>query len=115
MATSPEPTVPPTLAAPPDPDTGYPAGPDTWREASGDSLSEAERRRTNHAPPDPAVLFGFVQEGSVYIASTPGGREWRISQELTGWRLEFRDSGDKAPTNAGVHPSVEAAMKEARR
>jgi hypothetical protein len=79
------------------------------------SVSEAERRRTNHAPADPVELFGFVGEGNVYTASAPGGREWRVSQELTGWRLEFRDSGDTEPTNAGVHPTLEAAMREARR
>jgi hypothetical protein len=56
-----------------------------------------------------------VAEGNAYTASAPGGREWRVSQELTGWRLEFRDSGDPEATNAGVHPSLEAAMREARR
>lgn len=41
------------------------------------------------------------------------GREWRISRTFTGWRLEFTDPGDTAPTYAGVHVTVTAAQAEA--
>jgi hypothetical protein len=116
MATSSESSVPPHFVALPGPElTDTPGPPDLPLVTVTSSLSEAERRRTNHAPADPVELFGFVAEGNACTASAPGGREWRVSQELTGWRLEFRDSGDPEATNAGVHPSLEAAMREARR
>jgi hypothetical protein len=44
-----------------------------------------------------------------------GGREWRIYRVPVGWRLEFHDPGDVAPTQAGVYGTVEAAMAEAAR
>lgn len=44
-----------------------------------------------------------------------GGRVWRISRTVTGWRLEFRDHGDVGATFAGVHASVAAAQAEAGR
>jgi hypothetical protein len=57
----------------------------------------------------------FHHEGNTYTGRGAGGRMWRISPELTGWRLEFRDAGDIVATNAGVHRSVEAAIAEACR
>lgn len=62
-----------------------------------------------------AALLDFEQGNGVYTACSESGREWRIAEERTGWRLEFRDPGDRTATNAGVHRTVEAAMAEARR
>lgn len=61
------------------------------------------------------VVIAFDQEGDAYIGSGAGGRSWRITEERTGWRLEFRDVGDLTATNAGVHPSLRAAIAEAGR
>ena len=57
----------------------------------------------------------FQQEGGVYTGRAAGGRQWRITRVVTGWHLEFRDTGDTIATNAGVHGSVQAAMAEASR
>jgi len=78
----------------------------------------ASSYRTGHSRPDgshPVALLDFEHGNGVYTACAEGGREWRIAEERTGWRLEFRDPGDRTATNAGVHRSVEAAMAEARR
>jgi hypothetical protein len=63
----------------------------------------------------PPVVIHFVEDEGVYTGASSGGRCWRISHVLTGWRLEFRDYGDTAATFAGVHQSVGAAQVEARR
>jgi hypothetical protein len=71
-----------------------------------------------HSRPDgshPVALLDFEHGNGVYTACSESGREWRIAEERTGWRLEFRDPGDRTATNAGVHRTVEAAMAEARR
>ena len=70
--------------------------------------------------PGPAVLPGrdvmaFDPEGDAFVASTPGGRTWRVTEERTGWRLQFVDPGDPCATNAGVHRTLEAAIAEANR
>lgn len=57
----------------------------------------------------------FDLDGGAYVCITPAGRSWRITEERTGWRLEFLDPGDHAATNAGVHRTLEAAMAEAGR
>lgn len=57
----------------------------------------------------------FVENKGTYTGTGDGGRQWRITRTYTGWRMEFRDQGDTAPTYAGVHPSVEAAQSEASR
>jgi len=61
------------------------------------------------------VVMEFVEDEGIYTGASRGGRRWRISRVLTGWRLEFRDYGDTAATFAGVHGSVEAAQVEAGR
>lgn len=60
-------------------------------------------------------LVEFVEKDRAYTGSEPGGRAWRITRSLTGWRLEFRDDGDVAATFAGVHASLPAAKAEANR
>lgn len=65
--------------------------------------------------PHPAPALDFEHGNGVYTACSEGGRVWRIVEERTGWRLEFRDPGDRTATNAGVHRTAEAAMAEARR
>lgn len=59
--------------------------------------------------------FDFVEQASGYTGTSRGGREWRITKSLTGWRLEFRDAGDREPTYAGNHASLAAAKAEAVR
>lgn len=71
------------------------------------------RRRTRE--PQQQAPITFKEEGGVYTGRSEDGRTWRISEERTGWRLEFRDTGDAVATNAGVHRTAEAAMAEARR
>jgi hypothetical protein len=72
----------------------------------------APRASNGHAGP---TRIEFLHEGNAYTGLGSGGRMWRISPELTGWRLEFRDAGDLVATNAGVHRSVDAAIGEACR
>ena len=55
----------------------------------------------------------FHERDGVHTGTSESGRRWRITRTLTGWRLEFIDPGDAAPTNAGVHASVSAAQVEA--
>jgi hypothetical protein len=43
------------------------------------------------------------------------GREWRIVQIKTGWRLQFIDAGDHTPVNAGVFSTLEEAQADAGR
>ena len=71
-------------------------------------------RRSNGRANGPTPIE-FLHEGNSYTGRGTGGRMWRISPELTGWRLEFRDAGDIVATNAGVHQSVESAIAEACR
>jgi hypothetical protein len=73
------------------------------------SLGNNQSRAGADAPLD------FELDAGVYTACSESGREWRIAEERTGWRLEFRDPGDLVATNAGVHRSAQAAMTEASR
>jgi hypothetical protein len=58
----------------------------------------------------------FVEDDQGYWAATDvDHRCWQISKVIAGWRLEFRDPGDAEPTFAGVHGSLQAAMREASR
>ncbi len=57
----------------------------------------------------------FDENSGVYTGEAEGGRVWRITAVVTGWRLEFRDAGDGNATYAGVHRTVEAAIAEANR
>lgn len=59
------------------------------------------------------VSIEFRENDGVYTGAGSFGRRWRISRAFTGWRLEFTDPGDTAPTNAGVHVTVAAAQAEA--
>jgi hypothetical protein len=79
------------------------------REGRRDAPRPSNGRATGSVP------IEFLHEGHVYTGRGAGGRMWRISPELTGWRLEFRDAGDTFATNAGVHPSVASAIAEACR
>lgn len=59
------------------------------------------------------VEIDFREVEGVYTGADRFGRRWRITRALTGWRLDFMDPGDTAPTNAGLHASVSAARAEA--
>jgi hypothetical protein len=61
------------------------------------------------------VPISFQQDKSSYVGTGAGGREWRVTPTLTGWRLQFRDTGDSTATNAGVFADIEAAKTEANR
>lgn len=60
-------------------------------------------------------VVDFVEKLGAYTGVDRGGRAWHISRCFTGWRLEFLDAGDLAPTYAGVHASLDAAQQEASR
>ena len=55
----------------------------------------------------------FHDNAGTYTGTSQSGRRWRITQSLTGWRLEFRDAGDPESTYAGNHATLEAAKNEA--
>lgn len=78
------------------------------RRTSATSRVDANTLRT---PP----AIEFQEDGGAYNGRAASGRQWRISEVLTGWRLEFRDAGDTIATNAGIHRTVEAAIAEASR
>ena len=59
------------------------------------------------------VAVEFHEKDGTFTGTGQGGRLWRITQSRTGWRLEFRDTGDLKPTNAGNHGTLEAAKNEA--
>jgi hypothetical protein len=61
------------------------------------------------------MTITFDEHEGTYTGTSPGGRRWTITRVHTGWRMEFRDDGDVAPTYAGVHRSVQAAQAEAAR
>lgn len=55
----------------------------------------------------------FHEDNGTHSGDGSRGRQWRITQSRTGWRLEFQDEGDAAPTYAGNHASLDAAKREA--
>ena len=57
----------------------------------------------------------FVEDEHGHWATGGDNRRWHIAKVITGWRLEFSDPGDDEPTFAGVHGSLQAAMREAAR
>ena len=59
------------------------------------------------------MSIDFQESRGVLTGTGRFGREWRITRAFTGWRLEFTDPGDTAPTNAGVHVTRAAARAEA--
>jgi hypothetical protein len=61
------------------------------------------------------VTIDFLENNGAYTGTGKGGRQWRITRALTGWRMEFRDPGDTVATYAGVHVSVKAAQAHAAR
>lgn len=74
------------------------------------------RRSTSRAAAAQAgTPVTFTDDGGIYTGRSAGGRAWRITEVLTGWRLEFRDAGDGVATFAGIHHSVDAAIAEANR
>lgn len=58
-----------------------------------------------------SVVDGF---DDVHVLIGVRGRHWQVEKAVTGWRLEFRDSGDDHATYAGTHVSLQAALAEAR-
>lgn len=59
------------------------------------------------------MSIDFRENDGVFTGTGNFGRQWRITRTFTGWRLEFIDPGDPAPTYAGVHVTVAAAQAEA--
>lgn len=55
----------------------------------------------------------FVECNDGFWGNGARQRRWHITKAVTGWRLEFRDPGDDAPTFAGIHATLEGAMREA--
>lgn len=60
-----------------------------------------------------SVVFQKYAESIVGIGER--GRRWQVSRTVAGWRLEFRDAGDRTATYAGTFGSLESAMAEADR
>lgn len=57
----------------------------------------------------------FRERDGVVIGVGDGGRRWRVTRAVCGWRLDFRDTGDVRATYAGTFGSLAAALDEARR
>jgi hypothetical protein len=57
----------------------------------------------------------FRDCGGVVVGIGEGGRRWLVSRAVSGWRLDFLDTGDRRATYAGTFGSLDAAMGEARR
>jgi hypothetical protein len=57
----------------------------------------------------------FATDSQPVVGIGDRGRRWMVSRCLTGWRLEFRDVGDRTATYAGTFGTLEAAMAEAAR
>ena len=92
--------------------------PEGWRLVSeGGWRGEGLRPRVGCGPEGRSggevIEFSF-HEGT-YTGVGRDGRRWRITRAVVGWRLEFRDPGDRASTYAGTHASVFAAQTEAGR
>ena len=57
----------------------------------------------------------FRERDGVVVGVSDGGRRWRVTRAVCGWRLDFRDTGDVRPTYAGTFGILAAALDEARR
>jgi hypothetical protein len=57
----------------------------------------------------------FRERDGVVIGVSDHGRRWRVTRAASGWRLDFRDTGDVRATYAGTFGSLAAAINEARR
>jgi hypothetical protein len=55
----------------------------------------------------------FERNYGTYSAVDARGRRWLITARRSGWRLEFLDPGDQAPTYAGTHATMRDAECEA--
>ena len=89
----------------------HPVAPSYRREPRRTSATLRVDANSLRTPP----AIEFQEDGGAYNGRAASGRQWRISEVLTGWRLEFRDAGDTIATNAGIHRTVEAAIAEASR
>lgn len=76
-----------------------------------DGVSRADRTARRRGALNMSI--DFHESAGVFTGTGRFGREWRITRTFTGWRLEFTDPGDTAPTFAGVHVTVTAAQTEA--
>lgn len=63
----------------------------------------------------PTDVLAFSDDGGTYSGTDSGDRRWQITEVFTGWRLEFRDPGDRTATFAGTHKTLKAAQAEAAR
>lgn len=61
------------------------------------------------------TVLEFEEQDGIHTSIGQSGRRWTITRSLTGWRLQFLDAGDTAPTNAGNHRTLGAAKLEAGR
>lgn len=61
----------------------------------------------------PVTVIDFTHDNGAVSGLDRQGRQWRVLEERSGWRLSFRDPGDIGDTNAGVFGTMEAALKEA--
>jgi hypothetical protein len=74
---------------------------------------DVQHADVEQAEPAQPGWIEFADRSGSYVGTDRGGRSWRISATSTGWRLDFRDPGDEAPTYAGTHASLWAAQREA--
>lgn len=60
-------------------------------------------------------MITFVEEPGGWRGVGQRGRQWRITQVKSGWRLQFIDTGDTTPVNAGVFGTLAQAQADAGR
>ena len=58
-------------------------------------------------------MITFVEEPNGWRGVGVRGRQWRITQVKSGWRLQFVDIGDTTPVNAGIFGTLAAAQADA--
>jgi hypothetical protein len=58
-------------------------------------------------------MIAFVKEPNGWQGVGARGRQWRISEVKTGWRLQFIDVGDTTPVNAGIFRTLAEAQADA--
>jgi hypothetical protein len=79
-------------------------------------MAEGGRRQASRGgKPRSGPRITFVADETGYRSVGVSGRSWSVLRVITGWRLEFRDPGDDAPTYAGMFGTAERAMQEANR
>jgi hypothetical protein len=57
----------------------------------------------------------FQLANGAHTGTDAGGRTWTIRPVITGWRLMFRDPGDRTPIQAGTFRALADAKAEAQR